>query len=324
MSAGDPDDTRARLARLRDETVAWGGELRSARSQRPEVDIALSIYERDRAILGNLLAGSVAFRMFLWAVPFALLLVTIVSLITHDPGGEGTGLLSSMGISGELAQSLRDVAREQRPNQAWALVIGLGGALWTSRGLLRSLRVTSAAVWGLGYVRSRVNPLRSALVLMGVVLGLLVLMGFVARLRDAMPVLGLVTTFAMLIVPALLWLGISLHLPRPEEVPVRALLPGAVLVGAGVQGLHLLTVFVLVERADRAQSVYGAFGVAVVLLLWFFLLARVFVSAAVLNAVLWEHERSGKLGLRVLGLRLFGRHPGEVGNAARGPVPPRP
>jgi uncharacterized BrkB/YihY/UPF0761 family membrane protein len=324
MTGGDPGDTRARLTRLRDDTVAWGDELRSARSGRPGVDIALRLYERDRAILGNLLAGSVAFRMFLWAVPFALLLVTIVSLITHDPGGEGTGLLSYMGISGELAQSLRDVAREQRPNQAWALVIGLGGALWTSRGLLRSLRVTSAAVWGLGYVRSRVNPLRSALVLMGVVLGLLVLMGFVARLRDAMPVLGLVTTFAMLIVPALLWLGISLHLPRPEEVPVRALLPGAVLVGAGVQGLHLLTVFVLVERADRAQSVYGAFGVAVVLLLWFFLLARVFVSAAVLNAVLWEHERSGKLGLRVLGLRLFGRHPGEVGNAARGPVPPRP
>ncbi len=54
----------------------------------------------------------------------------------------------------------------------------------------------------------------------------------------------------------------------------------------GVQGLHLFTAYYLADRADRATSVYGAIGAALVILLWLFIMARLIIGGAVLNAEL--------------------------------------
>jgi uncharacterized BrkB/YihY/UPF0761 family membrane protein len=74
---------------------------------------------------------------------------------------------------------------------------------------------------------------------------------------------------------------------------VRALVPGAVLVAVGVECLHFFTAYYLNDRAERAQSVYGAIGAALVLLLWLFILARLIVGAAMLNAEL-SRRATGK------------------------------
>lgn len=311
MSGRRGDAWRALLQERRAEALRVRDELEATRAHRPAVDIALSIYERDRSTLANLLAGAVAFRMFLWAVPFALALVTLAGIVAVDSSGEGTGVFSHLAIGGEFAENLRDVGREQWVNQASALVIGVVGAMWTSRGLLRALRISHAAVWGLGRVTARPNPVRAGAVLIAVVSALLLTVGVAAGLREAAPLAGLLVTLSVIVVLVVAWLLISWRLPHPVGLPLRALLPGAVLVGTGVQVLHLLTVYLLVEQADRAQSTYGALGVAVTLLLWFFLLARLFVGGTVVNAVLWEHEAAGKVGLRILGLRMFGRRPGD-------------
>ena len=296
------------------EAAAWESDLERSRPQRPLIDMALSFYERDRASLGALLSGALAFRMFVWSVPFALALVTVVGLLVRGDGN----LFDHLAIGGELAESLSEVGRERWTSQVWALGIGLVGSVWTSRGLLRALRLTHATVWGLGRVRPRVNPLRAALALIGLITSVIAILGVAAWLRGSEPVFGMVVTLGVVVVLACIWLVVSHRLPHPADLPVRALVPGAVLFAVGFQLMHLLTVFLLVPQADRAQSVYGAIGVAVVLLLWFFLLARLIASAAVLNAVLWEHERAGKVGLRVLGFRMFGRRPGDR------PVPAEP
>jgi uncharacterized BrkB/YihY/UPF0761 family membrane protein len=249
--------------------------------------------------------------MFLWAVPFALALVTLGGIIAVDGSGEGTGVLAHLAIGGEFAESLREVGRERWVSQAWAFAIGAVGAMWTSRGLLRALRITHSWVWGLGPVAPRTGPVRAGLSLIGLVCGLLIAVGIAAGLRDAVPMVGLAATLGIVLILIAAWLVISWHLPRPRGLPLRALLPGAVVVGTGVQALHLVTVYVLVGQADRAESTYGVLGVAVTLLVWFFLFARLFVAGVVINAVLWEHETAGKVGLRVLGLRLFGRRPGD-------------
>jgi uncharacterized BrkB/YihY/UPF0761 family membrane protein len=312
---------RARLEHRKADVLRLQEELEATRDSRPAVDIGLSIHERDRAVLANLLAGAVAFRMFLWAIPFALALVTLAGMVAIDSSGEGTGIFSHLAIGGEIAGSLRDVGRERWVSQAWALVIGLVGAMWASRGLLRALRITHSSIWGTGRAIPRPNPLRSGLALMGVVSGLLLAVGVAAGLRKELPLVGLVVTLGTFFVLMVAWLVISWHMPHPRGLPLRALVPGAVVVGAGVQLLHLLTVYVLIGQADRAESTYGAIGVAVTLLLWFFLLARLFVAGAVVNAVLWEHETAGKVGLRVLGWRLFGRRPGDRPRGPRAAAP---
>jgi uncharacterized BrkB/YihY/UPF0761 family membrane protein len=87
-------------------------------------------------------------------------------------------------------------------------------------------------------------------------------------------------------------LRLSEVLPH-RDVPRRALVPGAVLVAVGVQGLHLFTAYYLAGSADRATSVYGAIGAALVILLWLFIMARLIIGGAVLNAELAaRRERS--------------------------------
>ena len=70
----------------------------------------------------------------------------------------------------------------------------------------------------------------------------------------------------------------------------RDQLPGAVLVGLGTQLIHLAVVLYLAPKIGRSSELYGALGAATVLLLWLYLVARLIVAAAFLNAALWEHH----------------------------------
>ena len=68
----------------------------------------------------------------------------------------------------------------------------------------------------------------------------------------------------------------------------RALLPGAALLGVGHALLELATVLYLAPKLTRAPALYGSLGSAATLLLWLFLMSRIIVAAAFLNATLWR------------------------------------
>jgi uncharacterized BrkB/YihY/UPF0761 family membrane protein len=68
--------------------------------------------------------------------------------------------------------------------------------------------------------------------------------------------------------------------------------PGAVLFGVGIQVLYVATQVYFTRKIASASELYGALGGAATLLLWLFLLARLAVAAAVVNAVLWERQVS--------------------------------
>jgi uncharacterized BrkB/YihY/UPF0761 family membrane protein len=96
---------------------------------------------------------------------------------------------------------------------------------------------------------------------------------------------GVAITIATVIVYAGLWLLASTWLPH-GQVGWTALVPGALVVGVGVQGLHLLTVLWISHKLEDASAAYGALGTALVLLLWLYLLGRLIVASAMLNATL--------------------------------------
>jgi uncharacterized BrkB/YihY/UPF0761 family membrane protein len=54
----------------------------------------------------------------------------------------------------------------------------------------------------------------------------------------------------------------------------------------------VLTQVYFSRKIASASGLYGALGGAATLLLWLFLLARLAVGAAVVNAVLWERQIS--------------------------------
>jgi uncharacterized BrkB/YihY/UPF0761 family membrane protein len=100
----------------------------------------------------------------------------------------------------------------------------------------------------------------------------------------------LVSAGAQAVVLAVLWLALSLAMPRPPSVPWTALVPGACLFAAGFQGYTLAVGLYFAPRAARASTVYGSLGVALVLLVSLFLFARLAVAAAELNATLEERR----------------------------------
>jgi uncharacterized BrkB/YihY/UPF0761 family membrane protein len=117
----------------------------------------------------------------------------------------------------------------------------------------------------------------------------------VSWLRDRSFGFGLVGMAASIVLLGIFWTLASSMLPRPADVPVRALVPGALLVGTVVELLHAVSILYLPGRFDRASSTYGALGVAVAALAWLYFSGRAVVAGAVLNVTLWDrsHARNG-------------------------------
>lgn len=268
-------------ARLESERALEYAE--DARGRSSVVDLAFGVAERDIRHLGGLLSGALAYRFFLWLLPFTLLLVGVLGAITAGIGDAPDELSDDLGLQGQLAQLIRDAGSEQ----GWwiALVIGLFGTAYAGLGAARALRISHAAAWGIRPGRAA-RPLMASLWLFVVVLGLIAAGGFATFLRERSGLIGtLVTIVGLVTVYFLVALRVSAVLPH-RDMPPRGLVPGAVLVAVGCQGLQLFTVYYLADQAERTTSVYGAIGAALTLLLWLFIIARLLVAGAMLNAEL--------------------------------------
>ena len=99
-------------------------------------------------------------------------------------------------------------------------------------------------------------------------------------------------TLCLVLVYAAGALWMMLLLPH-ADAPWTALIPGAVIVGLGIQGLHLFATLYLVPKIGRTSELYGALGTATVILLWLCIIARLITLSAFLNATLWERRASG-------------------------------
>ncbi len=107
-----------------------------ARERSALVAFGFDYYERDRERYGGLLAGAVAFRLFLWLVPFALLLVGLLGAVTDLEDSAPDDLSGSLGLQGALAKTLSESAQQR----GWwiAILLGLFGTVWAGMGVVRA------------------------------------------------------------------------------------------------------------------------------------------------------------------------------------------
>ena len=272
---------RAERARLAAERAREWAEEERGRSR--VVGLGFDLADRDRARLGGLLAGALAYRMFLWLLPFALFLVGLLGGVTSIDGEAPDDISTNIGLQGFLGDTLAEAARQ---NGWWiATIVGLVGTLYPGLGVVRALRIAHAAAWGLGRPARAAKPLRGPLWLMAIVSAVLLVTALIGWLREVTFVGGLLTTLAMTAIYFGLWLAVSYRLPH-RAVSLRELVPGAVVMAVGMEGLHLFTAFYLAGAAERAASTYGTIGAALTLLLWLFIAARLMVAGAILNSEL--------------------------------------
>jgi uncharacterized BrkB/YihY/UPF0761 family membrane protein len=122
----------------------------------------------------------------------------------------------------------------------------------------------------------------------------LLIVAGVSRLRDTQRSIGLLAAIIAVSLYAVLWLFLSMGLPH-GDAPWTALVPGAIAVAVGIVGLHLVSVYYVTRKVSSASQLYGSLGAAVAILGWTYLVGRLIVFSAVLNATLW-HQRHDAAG----------------------------
>jgi uncharacterized BrkB/YihY/UPF0761 family membrane protein len=281
---------RLRQARMR-AAGAWT-RVEAARPRYRSLDVALFAYDRHRLAAGNLLAGALAFRAFLWLVPFTL--VTVAGLgFAAAAHAASPGEIAQFGISGYAAQQVATVAAESQRGRWFTLVIGLLALVQASLGAAKGLRVVHAIAWRLPPLGLRRGSLAGLAFLAGATL-LLAASAGANWLRARSPGPGLWVVGLVVLVYFAIWLGASRLLPHAAAAPWTAMIPGAVLFAVGVEAIHLFTVLWLSREITHASRTYGSIGVAVSLLGGLYLFGELVVASAMLNASRWERRLRGR------------------------------
>lgn len=245
----------------------------------PALDLVWVFWGRFRRLNGSVLAGHVAYRLFLWLAPFVLVLVSLVGysvasnidLVEHA---------STVGASEEFTDSV--VSQAERGRTA-SLVIGASALIVATWSLVRAMFYVSAQVWELDPRPPRRMTRRIGLTVLGalVVTGTFLVLTAVQRSGPLFAVSGWFAGVA--ITTGVLWL-VSWVLPRRPSSAFD-LLPGPVLAALAFSGLQLVAGVYLPARIASASELYGALGVAFGILFYLFVTAYLLVGTGFVNAV---------------------------------------
>ncbi|MET0146392.1 MAG: YhjD/YihY/BrkB family envelope integrity protein [Ilumatobacteraceae bacterium] len=286
--------------------IAWGkaraasgqrkaDELLGRHRDRPLVDVALRIYERDRETAGSVVGSALAFRLFLFFVPLLLFVVGLAGFLSAHVG---SGDVADAGIAGNLAHQINDALTQPTSTRWIATIVGLFGMITTGRTLSKVMAVASCLSWQMP-VRAKAS-VRAIGGTVGLVVGVGVVSTIINKIRHELGIgaagisfLGAVALYTVA------WILLFVLLPRATADP-GVLLPGALLVGLTLTGLQAVSQLYLPSRLSRASELYGAMGSVIVTLGWFFIVGRAIVLALSLNAVVFE--RFGSISTFVFGL----------------------
>jgi uncharacterized BrkB/YihY/UPF0761 family membrane protein len=272
------------LAQRANETMA------TARERIPGIDIGFVAAQRELGLGGALLAGGLAYRLFLWLLPIGLVGAEILGFWVDANEDSVQDAAKEFGIGAAAVASAADAVETNSSNRILLLLTGLIALAWFSLAFVRALQLAYSLAWGVRRPRLH-HPLYAVLLFNGIFLTIAVASAGLAWLRQELGLIGIVGLVLTIVYQAGVALLIMWLLPRRTE-RWQELVPGAVLVSVGSQVISLAVVFYFAPRIGRSSELYGALGAASVLLVWLYLVARLIMSGAFLNATLWERRQA--------------------------------
>ena len=279
--------TPSRLASARARAEAAWASFDERYGSTPGFRIARDVFLRDRAVAGGELAAALAYRLFLWFLPFVLLLVAGLGIYADALEESPEDAAGSLGLAGLVVSSVGEAAQSEA--RWYALLIGVPVLLYLTRSLARTLVAVHRLVWRMEPGRGHLTA-SNVLVFLGALVAFVAVGGLVSA-SSAWPAWAwLVTVPTVVLARAALWLLVSSRLPRaaPGWIP---LLPGAAVVGVGFLGVNWFSLLLIEQIAAGREDAYGAFGVAATVLFSLWLSSRVLVVSAVANAVFWDRSQ---------------------------------
>ena len=276
-----------RVAALHLHAQRVAERAQAERVRHGSLDALFEMADRDAEVGGGIMAGALAYRLFIWLLPLALVAIAGLGIASSAASESPSSAARSGGLGGLVSSSVASAASSSA--RWYALLIGIPVLVFTTRSLLRALIVSHRLVWTDLRERTPRPTLRSTVRLLGALVAVLVVSALASTVRHVSGVAGLLVTLAIALPYAALWLLISEQLPH-RDATWRGLVPGALVFGLGLEALHLVTVFLLAPFAESKQSTYGSLGLAAALLLDLYLMSRIVIATAVVNATLWERR----------------------------------
>ena len=276
------------MARRRAEAERLAERAQAERGRHRSVDAVFEMVERDGEVGGGIIAGAMAYRLFIWLLPLALVAVAGLGVAADASSDSPEEAAEALGLDGLITGSIANAANS--PNRWYALLVGVPILVWATRSVLRVLIGAHRLVWTDDRAAAPKPRLVPTLALLGVLLCFNVVSATTSAIRAWSEGPGILATLLALVPYAGLWLLVAIRLPH-RDAPWTALLPGAALLAVGLEALHAVLVYVITPWALAKQGTYGALGVAATLLFGLFLISRVVVASAVVNATLWERRR---------------------------------
>src|SRR6187455_1568403 len=116
------DQTAGRSARLRQRREALQGRVdnlseraQNERGRHGWLDATFEVVDRDVEVAGGIISGALAYRFFLWLLPFGLVFVGGLGVVAEMTGRTPQNLGANLGIGSIVASSLQSASDSHTP-----------------------------------------------------------------------------------------------------------------------------------------------------------------------------------------------------------------
>ena len=271
-------ERRSRTAALAERLTA----LRERGETLPGAPLVREVLTTERELGGGLIAGGVAFRIFLWLVPFGLVVAAVLSFWTElDPDGLEKAA-RRFGIGAAAAQAASEALQAGDRSAFFVLAFGLFFLAWFTIGAVRALVLAYALAWQLEPPRIR-RPFRAVAIFNGLFL-VAILSAVGETWLEAQ--LGRTALIGTLLTLAADDRGRALRDVDPSAPRDRrpaSSSPARCSSRSGHQLVQIAVIFYFAPRLGRSEETYGAFGAAATMLVWLYVLSRLVTGAAFLE-----------------------------------------
>jgi YihY family inner membrane protein len=238
---------------------------------------------------GGQLAASLSYTAFVSLFPLLLVLTTILGIVAAgNPALRHTVESAVTGQFPVISRQLSGVHQLRRSSYV-GLVLGLLAALWGSSGLAQSAMFAMSQVWNLpgpdrpGYWQ-RLGRAGLFLLVLGTGVAVTALLTSFGAYGSGSVLLSIAAELLAVVANVGMY-TLGFRVLTPKTVPVRRLLPGAILAGLGWTILLAIGTQ-LVHHYVHSDSVYGIFAIVLSLVAWIYLVVEITIYAAEVNVVL--------------------------------------
>ena len=278
---------KSQAQNYKERAEVYREDLEGRRSSNRAIDAAFGSFEHETSVGGPILAGAVAFRFFIFIVPYVFVLIFGFGVGAQAAGEDPEDIARRTGIVGLAAHAINVTSDASTFTTIVTLGVATYALLSASRTMVKALVIVHALTWRVPIVKVK-GLMKKALYAILLVTGMLGVELIVNKIHHESVLAWVLATCLFVLVPTGLWLFLTLKVfPSAPGVTWKDLWIGATLLGVGVEALHVVTVVWISRSFSSKSETYGALGAALTILFWAYILGRLVTASASVSATMW-------------------------------------